>query len=223
MRFVDSSHHLKAGQERFKLEIETFFVDEYLQGYNRRPGDWYIMQEIRLSSHLGVHVESPYHHLKEGEDASQVPLEELVGPCIVLDFSHKSGGSAIMTDEVREAAKDMRPEDIVIIKTGLGKLFDTQEYFYRRPFIEEAAVEWLIERGMSAMGMDAAGLEKSGREDQPIHRLLARNGIPVIEDLANLHSLDEDRVFLIAAPLPIAGLDASPVRAIAIEGFPWPD
>ena len=114
MRLVDLSHHLNAGQERFKLESETFFVDGYLQGYRRQPSDWYIMQEICLPSHLGVHVESPYHHLKEGEDVCQVPLEKLVGPCIVLDFSHKPGGSAVTIDEVREAAKDMRPGDIVI-------------------------------------------------------------------------------------------------------------
>jgi kynurenine formamidase len=51
----------------------------------------------------------------------------------------------------------------------------------------------------------------------PNHRLLNHAGIPVIECMNNLVELRKPRVYLIALPLPITTLDASPVRAIAIE------
>jgi arylformamidase len=56
-----------------------------------------------------------------------------------------------------------------------------------------------------------------GVSHHPNHRLLNNAGIPVLECLNNLVELKQQRIFLIALPIPITNLDASPVRAIAIE------
>jgi kynurenine formamidase len=56
-----------------------------------------------------------------------------------------------------------------------------------------------------------------GVDHHPNHRLLTHAGIPVLECLTNLVEIKKQRVFLIALPWPVVGLDACPVRAIAIE------
>ena len=63
----------------------------------------------------------------------------------------------------------------------------------------------------------APGSRCAGVTHYPNHRLLNEAGIPVLECLTNLTELRSQRVFLIALPWPVQGLDACPVRAIAIE------
>ncbi len=50
------------------------------------------------------------------------------------------------------------------------------------------------------------------------HLLLFRAGIPLIENLANLEQLTHSRVVVYALPVPVKGLDAFPLRVIAVEG-----
>jgi kynurenine formamidase len=49
----------------------------------------------------------------------------------------------------------------------------------------------------------------------PIHRLLLREGVIIVENLTNLTRVKKRRFQLIALPLPIKGADAAPSRIIA--------
>jgi arylformamidase len=50
------------------------------------------------------------------------------------------------------------------------------------------------------------------------HELLLGNGIFLLGVVKNLDLLRCETFFVVCAPLPIVGLDACPMRAIAIEG-----
>ncbi len=49
------------------------------------------------------------------------------------------------------------------------------------------------------------------------HATLLGNDIPIVERLTNLEKVKAKRIFSIALPLFIEGLDSSPVRAVALE------
>jgi kynurenine formamidase len=51
-----------------------------------------------------------------------------------------------------------------------------------------------------------------------VHKALLSAGIVLIETLANFEALTQDRVYLVALPLRLAGADGAPARVIAIEG-----
>jgi arylformamidase len=82
-----------------------------------------------------------------------------------------------------------------------------------------SAVEWLVEREISCLGLDCSGIEVRGQPHQPNHALLFANGIPLIEHLVNLDQLWSNRFIVVAVPLRITGLDASPVSVIALESL----
>jgi len=50
------------------------------------------------------------------------------------------------------------------------------------------------------------------------HRALFDRNIPLIENLANLNSLTQSRVEVFALPIAVRGLEAFPLRVVAIEG-----
>ncbi len=215
-RIVDLSHKLYPGKEEYKLETKTFDLDHLYPQYKRSPNTWYIMQELVMSSHVGTHIEAPYHHLKNGQDVSEISLEVLVGEAVVLDFSEKDPDEAIDVKDLKKYEKKIKVGDIVLIRTGRSRFYRTEKA-HERPYLTNQAIRWLIDKGMNCIGTDATGLEIKGIPDQPNHQTLFENGIPLIECLANLDKLKKDRVLLVVLPLKIDKLDSSPVRAIAIE------
>jgi kynurenine formamidase len=76
-----------------------------------------------------------------------------------------------------------------------------------------------VESGIKLMGVDSAGVEipHSVSHANENHLALFRAKIPLIERLANLDKLSKSRVQVYALPIPVEGLDAFPLRVIAIE------
>ncbi len=216
-RLIDLSHKMKPGKEDFKLEVKSFPVEEIMPQIKRQKDLWYILSEVTMSSHVGTHIEFPYHHLKEGQDAASFPVEKLIGEAAVVDFSHKKSGEAINLDELRAYEHKIKKEDILLVRTDCDKFWRTKQW-EDCPFITTQGIRWLIEeKQIRCLGTDAVGLEVPGTDYQPNHQLLFNNGIPMVESITNLRLLTKERFLIFILPLGIEGLDSSPVRIIAIE------
>lgn len=216
MHIVDLSHPLVSGKQRFRLDVNSFPVKDYIPGYKVADGEWYIMQEVNFCTHVGTHVEAPYHAIQNGTMASNIDYKRLIGPAVVLDFTDKKYKEPITRYELGVRGAKVQPGDIVLIKTGLCKYYGTSGY--KRPYLETGAVDWLVEQKIKCLGVDCSGIEnKQINSKQVNHRKLFINNIPLIEDMNNLDKLQNERVFFIALTLPIQGLDASPLRPLAIE------
>jgi arylformamidase len=184
----------------------------------RRDDIWYILQEVTLSSHVGTHVEFPYHHLREGANAADYPLDRLIGDAVLLNFAHKTKGEEITRQDIADLGVEIRPGDIVLIRTDMHKLWKTPAA-HDRPVLAIDAARYLVEDlGIHCIGTDATGLEVRGRNDQPVHDILFTHNVAMVESLTNLDKLRSQRFQIVMLPLMIEGLDACPVRAIALEG-----
>ena len=109
-RIIDLTHALLPGQEEYGLEIETFRVPDLYPQYRSRPEDHYIMTRIRMSPHIGTHIEAPYHLLQDGGDVATLPLDKLVGQALIMDFTHKMDDEAITLDDIQAYAGRIHPE-----------------------------------------------------------------------------------------------------------------
>lgn len=207
-RVVDLSHRLYPGSEQYTLEV-THRGDR-----NTPEGD--IMSSVYMWSHVGTHVEAMLHFLWDGTDAAGLPIERLMGPAIVVDFRHKGVNEPITLEEMKQAG-DIEVGDRVLVMTGRHVQYRTPQS-HDRPYITEEACRWLVDdRKINCLGTDSSGFEVRGVSHHPNHQILNYAGVPVIECMNNLVELRSKRVYLIALPLPITELDASPVRAVAID------
>lgn len=206
-RIVDLTHRLVPGQEQYALDLGR---------HNERQGErGDIMSTVYFWSHVGTHVEAPLHYLARGSDTAGIPIDNLMGPAVVLDFRVKGVNEAITLEEVK-AAGDIQVGDRVMTMTGRHGQYRTP-HSHDRPYLTEEAVRWLVEdRKMKCLGTDSSGFEVRGVSHHPDHLLITGAGIPVLECIANLTELKARRFFLIALPIPVVGLDACPVRAIGI-------
>jgi arylformamidase len=213
---IDLSHRMVPGHDHFKLEARTFDVTELLPEVKHRPDIWYVLSEATFSSHAGTHVEFPRHHWEPGADAADFPLENLVGEGIVLDMHHKKHGQAISLAEVKAHASRIRPRDMLFIRTDMDQLWDTERWA-EQPYLTTEAMDWLLTFHPKVIGTDASGFEVPGTDYQPNHLSMFRNGIAMVESATNLAAIGDARVKLFILALPIEGLDACPVRILAIK------
>jgi arylformamidase len=215
-RIIELSHTLYPGSEEYQLEVQNHFVDELLPDYERPPETWYIMSEVQMWSHVGTHMETPFHYFKDGQDCALIPLERVVGEGVLLDFTDKTFYEAITVKNLEERGQNIQAGDIVFIRTGLSHFYRTSRS-HDRPYFPVESIHWLVNRKIACLGVDCSGIEKRGESIHPAHEALLKAGIPLIEHLAHLDQLRRERFWVVAVPWRVHGLDASPVSVIAFE------
>jgi len=193
-----------------KFVIHKHDALQEIPGKVHPEGEWYIMSDVELMNHVGTHIEAPYHCLKAGADMAQVPVTQLVGDAILLDLRDAESDVGVTLAQVQMAAEQaggVLPGDIVLGQMGKTRYFATD------------ALQWLVDQGMKLIGVDSGGVELAHDQTHANinHLLLFRAGIPVIENLANLDQLTQKRFKVYALPIPVVGLDAFPLRVIAVE------
>ncbi len=218
-KIVELSHDMLPGREHYYLNAHIVDVEELGEelGDHHSPGTWYVSGSVDFSTHCGTHVEFPYHHVKDGMDAKDYPLENLIGEAVVLDFVGKKANEAITLDELKAKVGQIKDGDIVFLRTGFDKKWRSDDW-QGFPYVAHDAMEWLLQnRKIKAIGTDATSLEDHSIPDQPNHNALLGRGVAIIESLANLDKIENGRAMVFILPLPIKGVDSSPVRIIAIN------
>jgi arylformamidase len=218
-RIVDLTHVIEPGKAGRKFSLEMVGAETVNPNVVRLENQWYIMHNISMVSHIGTHIEAPYHILKDKEDLAALPLEKLMGPAVILDLRDCPRKSAVGIDRVQAAANragGIRPGDIVFCNLGCGPFYGTEQYRLN-PYFPPETIGWLAEAGMKLMGVDATGVEVPGSEEHVSHHALFERGIPLIENLANLDGVSKPRVWVYAVPIAVRGLEAFPLRVVAVE------
>jgi len=173
---------------------------------------------LMFSDHIGTHVDAPFHFIPTGETIESVPLDRLIGPAVCLDVSAKPSGDPV-TPEMLEAAErraGVRVErgDILLFRAWPGH--HTDAGFMRCAGLNAASVDWVVARGVKALGCDLASPEDPQDLTRPVHMVLLKSGILIMEHVAHLETLPVSRFQFIGFPLRVRGASGSPIRAVAI-------
>ena len=215
MRMVDLSKLVDPATETRRCKLYRFNTGGPIPDFHTN---------FDIMSHLGTHAECPYHHDDNWPDVTGLPLTTFVGRGVYVDFKDTVAPYTHITaaDLDREASK-VREGDIVIIDSSY-KLEPftsaTNTEVDKRLLIGEESANWFKEKKVKAVGFgDGVSIENSNEDVKPFHDILMAENIIFIEVLKNLEYLEKDVFFISFSPLPIVGLDSSPVHAYAIEGL----
>lgn len=164
--------------------------------------------KIELDLHTGTHMDAPLHMIEDGQDSSFFKIEDMVVPCKVLDMTDVV--DCITEQDLKK--HDIKKGDFILLKTKNSFEEDFQSDFV---YVEGSGAKYLVSIGVKGVGIDSLGIERS-QPDRITHISLLGNGIHVLEGL-RLKGVDEGAYTLIAAPLNIQNVEASPVRALLIK------
>jgi arylformamidase len=215
-RIIELSQPLHPGREARRLEIKRIPATNITGA----PDDyqWYVMHWISMGSHIATHVEVPYHVFKDGADLARVPAEQFIGEAAILDLRGCQGGDRISREDVERAADragGIGRGDIVFCMTGWSQYYGDRRYEHP-PFLDGEAVQWLAGRGIKMLGIDTNGSMDPAHLDRLNHLPIFEAGVVYVENLTNLEAIPGNRVFVIALPLAVPGLEAVTVRVVAL-------
>lgn len=218
-KVIDLTHVIVPEKNQRRFSVETIGAETVNHNVVRKDGQWYIMTNISMVSHIATHIEVPYHLFPDGCDLATMPLDVYYGDAVLLDFSELQQRIEISLERVQAAAAKIGgiPQNsIVFCNLGYGDRYGQEEYG-ESPYFSTEAIQWLAQSGMKMMGVDAGGVELPASEEHVNHKALFSNNIPLIENVANLHQLSSTHFKAAAFPYPIAGVEAFPLRVIAFE------
>ena len=202
-----------------------------------RDGEGWATEEfLRFGTHNSTHVDAPYHYNStiRGERAQtidELPLETFFGPGVVLDFHEREDGDAITAEDaeraVAAAGHDLRPGDIVLVRTDRDAFLEAPDYMVRGPGVTAEATHWLFDRGVRVMGIDAWGWDRPlhlqaaealERDEPGIFWAAHQADLPYsqIERLVNLGELPATGFQVACFPLKVEGASAAPARVVAL-------
>ena len=163
-------------------------------------GAYYNLTAISISAHTATHVDAPLHFLKDGKSISEIPLETLVGPAVVVAcegvISQETAEQLLLRAEELggDAAKRLLIKGEIEITTEAAEVFS----------------ERLLLVGVESQSVGPIGAPMA------VHLVLLSRGVIPLEGLC-LTDAPEGAYLLSAAPIHIEGAEGSPCRALLIE------
>ncbi len=183
---------------------DTPLSREVLLDTNR--GDNITLSTLRATVHLGAHADAPSHYVNDEPTIEQRSLDYYLGPCQVLRVN-VAHGTRVTPNHLNVAIEAER----VLFATGTFP----DPYHWNNDFaaLSPELIDDLTKVGVITVGIDTPSVDLFSSKELPTHTAILRHDMAILEGLV-LRDVPDGLYELIALPLPLAGFDASPVRAI---------
>jgi kynurenine formamidase len=214
-RLIDLSHTVHAGMVTYKGLPGPVIRDHLSREASRAlyaPGTTFQIGKIEMVANTGTYVDAPFHRWEDGADLSELPLASLAGLDGVLVAAPHARGLAVDEDFLEGIKIEGRA---VLFFTGWASRWGTPGYQQRSPHLTSKISSLLVSRGAAIVGIDSHNIDDTDDKTRPVHSILLRAGIPVVEHLCNLEALPPSGFRFYAVPVKVAGMGTFPVRAFA--------
>jgi len=169
-------------------------------------GDSVTLSTLHATVHLGAHADAPSHYGTAAPDIASRPLERYLGPCEVVRVP-VARGARVTTTLLPRPVRAPR----VLLATGTFP--DPERFNDDFAALAPELIDQLHAAGVTLIGIDTPSVDLFASKDLAAHQRCLAHDIAILEGLV-LARVPEGIYELVALPLPLAGFDASPVRAV---------
>jgi arylformamidase len=212
--FVDVSHEVYDGLITYRGLPAPHIADHLSREESRKhyaEGTQFHIGRIEMVANTGTYLDSPFHRYADGPDLSELPLSSLAnleGICLRARDLQSIDGSLFHAVDLTDKA--------VLVDTGWAAHWGTERYFEGHPFLTAEAARVLVDAGAKLVGIDSYNIDDTLDASRPVHSILLRNNIPIVEHLCNLDALPASGFKFFAVPVKVKSFGTFPVRAFGI-------
>jgi arylformamidase len=214
-RIIDLSK--KAIPGRAEGPLDTGKRKYEIHPFSFPPGE--TMHNIEMESHISTHIEAPSHfvpvrHARKAKDVTELDLRTFFGLAVLVDCQDLKPKTAIGRKLLKGG--QIKEDQIVLFGKCPHEGKD-------RCYLGKEGAEFLVEKKIKMVGFDDTVFPENpkfaGRNLKKYftHDLMLSNNIPIIEGLTNLNKLKQKKFLFFGFPAKLGGLEAFPIRAVAIE------
>jgi arylformamidase len=172
-------------------------------------GDAANVSRLDAGVHTGTHVDAPVHFVDGATGIDSIPLETLVGPCLVV--------------EADPPWLELRPEDLpatahtrILFKTRNSARWAARKVDFETEFVAVGLelARRLVAEDKILVGVDYLSVESYHAPfEHPVHHTLLEARIVVIEGL-DLSGVEPGEYDLYCLPLKLVASDGAPARTM---------
>jgi kynurenine formamidase len=194
------------------------------------PDNGFYGQVWTLWEHIGTHMDVPAHFILGGRFSTEIPLEELVAPVVVVDISERVASepdTVVTPDDLArfERRHGRIPRDAVVAmysgwETRAGSVAAYQNMdaggTMRFPGFGKDAVDWLLKRRrIRGIGVDTMSLDHGSSATFDVHLTVLGADHYGVENLRNLKQLPPRGATILLGLIPWHEGSGGPCRAFA--------
>jgi len=215
IRLLDLSHTIEQGMVTYKGFPAPIICDYLSREESRKfyePGTEFQVGKIEMISNTGTYVDCPFHRYADGQDLSEVTLDrfaELDGLVVRADFAQGIEVGKNFFEGLPLKGK------AILVNTNWSRFWRTDAYFENHSFLTEEAAVFLRDQQVKLVGIDSHNIDDTRTKRRPVHSILLKAGVLIVEHLCNLDQLPEGTFKFNAVPPKFKGVGTFPVRAYA--------
>jgi|SRR5687768_16680756 len=235
--WIDLTHPFSEKTLYWPNNPKGFTRDTLFEGMTDK-GYYYSSFDFYAPEHGGTHLDAPVHFAQGKMTLDELSLDQLTGEAVVIDVSANASNNRdyqIQVNDVTNWEKEhgtLKENVIILFHTGYGKFYpDALTYFgtdkkgeealpfLHFPGIHPQLAEWLVKnRKIKAVGLDTPSIDYGQSTDFQTHRILLAENMPAFENVANLHLLPAQNIYVVALPMLLKDGSGGPLRIIASSG-----
>lgn len=203
---IDITQTVEPGMGRYDSIAD--FQYEWLRHYD--AGGGMALSRFTMTSHLGTHIDAPYHFMESGSRAADIPLETLCGAAQVVDARGRAyiDGAFLRTIPLRAPRVLFRTDNTEALAAGGA---------FENVHLTSDACDFLVERGTLLVGIDYFSVDRRGDKSRAAHLPLLRGGVVILEAV-ELAGVQPGEYTLWCLPLKLRDLEGAPCRAMLQKG-----
>jgi kynurenine formamidase len=217
MTLVDLSHTVEHGMVTYPGLPGPLICDFLSREASRAhyaPGVEFQIGKIEMVANTGTYLDSPFHRYEDGKDLSELELSSLANLDSIVLRAKSEGQRAIDASAFRKMDVNGKA---VLIQTDWSQHWRTDKYFDgTHPYLTKDAAQFLADNRATLVGIDSYNMDDTADLTRPVHSILLRAGIPIVEHMCNLDALTGDGFKFFAVPVKVKRMGTFPVRAFAI-------
>ena len=183
---------------------------------------------LQMPAGMGTHMDSPSHCIPGGLTIDQLPLTDLIVPCVMIDVSRKVFVDGTVNEDYRVSVEDIQEFEavhrtitegsLVVINTGWQKFWSNPDRYrndYKFPSVSIEAAQLLLTRNIVGLGTDTFSADRPVDEFR-VHGAILGVGKYLVENIASAQLLPPVGSFVGVFPLKLKGGSESPIRLIGM-------
>ena len=215
-------------------------LENGMWGYNELPGleniippvkietvatvkeNGFFSSKITIASISGTYVESGSHMIEGSKNLDDYGINDFIKPAKIVRLPEQGKKALINSDLLERYAPEINKGDALLIDTGWWKMWNKPGYVLSCPNYLKNALEWIIEKRISILGVDVPCIEASWSEDNDsekgsLLKEMFKNGILLIAPLVNLGKVEVNSGIIYCFPLNVKNVSGTPARIIFEE------
>jgi len=211
---IDLSHTIEQSLITYK-GLPAPVICDYLSREASReryaPGTEFQIGKIEMVANTGTYLDSPFHRYADGVDLAGLRLEQLAGlQSVKVTVRDRQSIDASQFSALKDVAGKA-----VLVETGWSRHWKTDRYYEGHPYLTEDAARFLAEAGAVLVGIDSHNIDSTQDGHRPVHSILLRRDILIVEHMTGLDRLPTAGFKFSALPVKVKGFGTFPVRAFA--------